>query len=234
MAFRSPSKTYRSPPLGAPQSKMAKTEQSGKLWCHEERLFGEKTFYLNKSTSKYVNIGLHPESLEPRIRICDRVSGSHISIKRENLDEFVRIITSILDYSYKLDQGFIEGSGLLCGIKFYAMGNRIWKLTQVGLDFASVLIHQSSFKTYLRIARLISLNIDWYDTATYNRYIEELRTAIGELGPEEIIQYLYDQLPKFTSGDVEFQVLADLISNQESYMDLKKFNVEFYNRNTFL
>lgn len=213
-------------------TKMVKTKHSCKSWSHEDRLFGEKVFYLNKSTTKYVNIGLDPESLSPLVRICDRVSGCYITIKKKNFNEFTRIISSIINYSCKLDRGYIKRSALLCGIKFCAMGKNIWKLTQVGLDYATVHIHEANFRTYLRIAPLISVHLDEYDPVAYNQYIEELRCEIGEKSEDEIIKYLYEQLTKFKSGQTEHQVLTDLICNQESYMDLEKFNAEFYNRNT--
>lgn len=77
--------------------KILKAEHtSRKLWAHEGRLFDEKFIYLNRSTTKYVTVGLEPEFYEPRIRICDRLSGNHITLKIESMVNFYRLLTYFL------------------------------------------------------------------------------------------------------------------------------------------
>lgn len=194
-------------------------------------MFGEKFFYLNKSTTKYVITGLEPEFLEPVVKICDRVSGSYISIKKDNWGEFIRIVAAIIDSSYRLENGFIDGSVQLCGVKFYCSGGEIWKLTQ---EHTTLLIHKSSFKSFMRIVKLIILHLSNTDTASYASFIAEIRQNAMEMTDGDILGYLYDRIKVFGPGSVEYQVLFDLICNRDSYMGLKKFDAEFYNRNKYL
>lgn len=207
-------------------SKMTKVETGihpGKLWTREERMIDEKFFYLNKSTTKYAIVGLEPEFLEPIVRICDRVTGSHISIKKENFGEFTRIVSSILNDTYKLERGFIEGSTLLCGIRFYCVTKDIWKITQADIDHVSVLIHKASFMSFMGIAEFIQRRITTADTTGYLAFIKELRLNTFDLNLDDsvILTYLRKKIEKFDPGCIEYQLLLDLICYQDLFVCLK-------------
>lgn len=53
--------------MAPPPLKMAKSDASAsttQLWTSEKRMFGEKIFYLNKSTTKYVIVGYEALTLD--------------------------------------------------------------------------------------------------------------------------------------------------------------------------
>lgn len=220
--------------MSPPERKMAKIEPStGKLWTSEERMFGEKIFYLNKSTTKHVIVGFEPKNLDPVVKICDRVTGNNITIKKMNFPEFTRVAVSILQGTYTLENGFIKNASDLCGIKFKSSSNGIWELAPVDLKFSSILIHHSSFKTLLRIERLILKELMYADSAFYLSYIEELRENSIEMDINEIFEYLYEQTTKFTTKCMEYQILSDLICNFDSYSKLNEFGSNFFYRNSY-
>lgn len=216
------------------QNKMEKNVSPvGKLWANEERMFGEKFFYLNKSTTKYVIGGHDPRTLEPMVRICDRVTGSHITIARNDFGAFMMVVKSIVFHSYKLDRGFIEGAGPLCGIKVSSVNSDIWKLTQVDLEHANILIHKSSFKTLLRIERLIEKHLNTHTPASYLEVINDVRQKAFGMDEAELYEYMYDMINIHTTESIVHQVLSDLISNRESYISKKEFCEGLYSRNSY-
>lgn len=201
--------------------KMAKAETGnhpGKLWTREERMFDEKFFFLNKSTTKYVITGLDARFFEPVVKICDRVTGSHITIKKQDFVAFTQIISSILNGTYKLERGFIEESTQLYGIKVYSVTNDIWKFIQADKNYASVLIHKSSLKVFSQVQQLILDRTMSADTTGYLSFIKQLRIITDTLeDPSTITEFLYERLATFTPGCIEYQVLFDLICNDELY-----------------
>lgn len=86
----------------------------------------------------------------------------------------------------------------------------------------------------MRIVKLIILHLSNTDTASYASFIAEIRQNAMEMTDGDILGYLYDRIKVFGPGSVEYQVLFDLICNRDSYMGLKKFDAEFYNRNKYL
>lgn len=215
------------------QSKMAHVPVS-KLWTHERRLFLEKFFYLNKSTTKYMIVGIDPETFEHRVRICDRVSGCNISIPKENFFEFVRVIDSVLTNSYSLERGVITTAGPLCGIKFHCHTGEIWKLTPIppGAAYTSLLIHISSFKTILQIAPIIMAILNEAEVGKLcAQMINDIRADTVGMTEAETMSYLTNSLEKFLPGCIGFDLTANLICNKDSYVDVPTFREEFYHCN---
>lgn len=60
--------------------KVAPTTGSNKMWTNEGRMFDERIIYLNKSTSKFVIIGVDIITFEPTMKICDRATGLFFTI----------------------------------------------------------------------------------------------------------------------------------------------------------
>lgn len=52
----------------------------------ETRMFNETILFLNKSTTKFLIIGINPVEFTPNLRICDRSSGDHISMNRRDFE----------------------------------------------------------------------------------------------------------------------------------------------------
>lgn len=218
----------------ASQSKIAKlaNNQTTKLWNHEPRMFAEKFFYLNKSTTKYGIVGIDAELFVPVLRICDRATGSYITIKRDNFDAFTQLVASVVDGTYSLERSFIKNSGADSGIKFYSQGNDIWKLCQTNGNHNSVLMHKNSFKTFIRGAKIIRLRITNLDPVPFLKYIDVLRENTIGLEETAILDYLNGLIDTLPPRGLEYQVIFDLIFNRDSYFELERFSSGFYNRNT--
>ncbi len=45
------------------------------LWTCEGRMFYEKVIFLNKSTTKFVIVGIDPVAFSPKMKFCDRATG---------------------------------------------------------------------------------------------------------------------------------------------------------------
>lgn len=215
-------------------SKMGRIESSaGKLWTSEERMFGEKMFYLNKSTTKHVIVGLSPPSFDAVVKLCDRVTGTNITIKKLDFPQFVRVVVSIQSGIYNLEKLFITGASDLCGITFRNICAGIWELTPIDLEYSSILIHETTLKTLLRIERLIIAQLMNDDLDVYRPYIEELRENTIEMDANQIIEYLYSQTSKYTTRCMEYQIISDLICNMESYSKLNEFGSGFFFRSSY-
>lgn len=213
-------------------SKMAKID--GKLWINEDRLFMEKVFYLNKSTTKYLIVGNEASNFESVVKICDRATGTYITVKKENFPSFMRVVASILAHQYSLESGVIPGSGDISRIKFSHTSNGIWKLTHVDLPHSSILIHQTSFQTLERISRLaIARLLSPYESEICKEVIEDLRSRTFGQTKHEIVEELYSELTNYTSTCYEHQVITDLIANIESYVRLSTFAEGFYFRSHY-
>lgn len=217
--------------MAARPSKMTKIE--GKLWTSEDRFFMEKVFHLNKSTTKYLIVGNEPNSYEPAARICDRVTGTYITVKKENFPDFMHIIGAILTHQYTLDNGILRGSGDISGVKFRHVTPGIWKLCQVDLPHASINIHESSLGTLVRISRLIVTRLlSNVESEICMEVIENVTKNTFGMDQNEIIEELYSEITKYSPTCYEHQILTDLITNVESYARLGKFGEGFYLRSS--
>lgn len=206
--------------MAAIPSKIAKTspptKQGNKLWTHEDRMFDEKIFYLNKTASKYVITGLEAEYLQPVVKICDRVTGCHISIKKADFTPFTQIVSSILNGTYNMEKRRIVETIKLCNIEFECVTNNIWKLSgEEGINV--VFIHTSSLNAFMDIEKLLLDRIMGADTAGYLTFISKLCTDTDDMNKSTLATYLYEQLGKFAPDCLEYNVLADFICNSDLY-----------------
>lgn len=218
----------------ASQPKKTKTtdrQQAAKLWTHEPRIFAEKIFYLNKSTTKYIITGIDPVQLYQLVRICDRATGSFITIKQTDFDEFARLASSVLNSTYTLSEGYIENSSTLSGIKFCYLGSDIWKLWQVDLNYASIIMHKSSFGTFARLEKLIRGRIMTANTTGYLNAMAAITNHTEGMDEAEILAFLDEKITTFDEYSIEHQVISDLICNRESYIEIAHMRDTFYNRN---
>lgn len=213
-------------------SKMARI--GGKLWTNEDRFFMEKVFYLNKSTTKYLIVGNDANTYEPTVRICDRATGTYITIKKENFADFMHIVDLVLTHQYMLDNGVLRISADLSGIKFSHVTPGIWQLSQVDLPHSSISIHETSFVTLVRIARLINARLlSNVESEVCTEVIENVTRDTFGMDQNEIIEELYSELNKYSPTCYEHQILSDLIVNVESYTRLGKFAEGFYRRSAY-
>lgn len=214
-------------------SKMLKVDSVPyKLWTNEERMFCEKVFTLNKSTTKHIIAGYEAQNFTPIVKICDRVSGVYITIKKENFQAFVCVIESILSGTYTLERGVVVKTGDSSGIKVNMVRAKVWKLSQIDLPHACVLIHENSLKTLLRIDRIILSHLNRYASTSFENFFNELARDTVDMILDEIVEYLYTKTTVFPRDSVETQIITDLICNIDSYSKLSKFADGFYYRTT--
>ncbi len=202
--------------------------QPCKLWTNEERMFGEKVFYLNKSTTKHLIVGLEPNNFKGLVKICDRVTGKHITIIRENFSTFIRVIDSILTTSYTLENGHVRKTGDNSGIKFGVISDGIWKLSEVDNPRASIFMHRTTFHALLRIDELVTRRLLFLESMGLEKFIEMLTAETIDLTEDQIIPYLYTKIDKFLVDSMEYQFIADFIVNVEAYSKVGKFARDFY------
>lgn len=217
-----PGKTASTPGKLAPTpertTKIGTGTHSGKLWIRESCMFDEKFFYLDKSNTKYVTTGLEAKFLQPVAKICDRVTGCHILLNKLDIVAFTQVISSILDGTYKLVSGFIEGAMQVCGITFYCMTSDIWKLTQVDQHVGVVLLHRNSLNVFMGLKRLILNRIMTADIGGYSAFITKLNRNTIDLDDSVVLSYLYEQLAKTNPACLEYQALSDIICNEQLYV----------------
>lgn len=208
--------TENKPKMATP-AKQIKTE-CAKLWSQERRLIGEKFFYLNKSTTKYVIVGLMPKTFEKIVRICDRATGKYISLTQPLLPTFCSIIASIVDASYTLHYGRIENDQVKeTNMEFLGLGNGIWK---IGDNLLNIQVHVSTLKNFLRIIGVIRYHIDSYDSKYYSSVVESMQRDMLDLNFDDADTQLYEKLKlieKNMENDVLQQVIYDLICYRDNY-----------------
>lgn len=103
-----------------------KRKVAGSLWTHEARMFAEKTIYLNKSTTKYAIIGNDSLTFEATMKICDRTTGSHITIPTvEKITYFMQRVQQLLKPSAPSSK--VEGDS---GIMIIQLPGDQWKFIQ--------------------------------------------------------------------------------------------------------
>lgn len=218
------------------QSKFVDTDSTatvvvpGKLWTNEERMFCEKLFYLNKSTTKHLIAGYDALNFEPLVRICDRVTGSYITLRKEHFTDFIGLIDSILNNTYIVERGIVRRPGDASGINVKIMGRKTWKLSQVDLPHAVIIVHENSLKVVLRIARLVMDHLSRHDAQSFDSFIRGVTLDTPDLPLDELVERLYSRLETYHPDSTEHTIISDLICNIESYSKLSKFGDAFYCR----
>lgn len=190
----------------------------GNLWTHEDRMYAEKFFYLNKSSTKYAIVGLDTHTVKPVLRICDRATGRHISIIHTGLEPFIMVLANIVNCTYTLRRGLIENiDDQIACMKFECIGNGIWRISDGHTEYSNLQIHTSTIKNLLRIMELIRLHMGHYNTEAFGSMIEGLYSKLKPMKDTEIDSFLYEEFKKPTNGYMEHQALADLICYRDYF-----------------
>lgn len=198
-------------------AKKCKPEQTS-LWTNEVRMLGEKFYYLNKSTTKYVIVGLDHRSIRPIVRVCDRATGRYISINQSALESFVSVISAIVSGSYTLNCGcIVKSEPQIERMEFASIGNSIWQISDGSIEFACLQIHVTSLKNLVRIMDVIRWQIGLYDCDAFGSLIGDLKLKINGMTDSEIDSFLHNELKQHQNGYTEHQVLSDLICYRKMY-----------------
>lgn len=136
-----------------------------KLWTHEARMFAEKTFYLNKSTTKYIIIGNDVETFEAAVKICDRTTGSHITISR-----FWNITEFFISVGKLIKTGEIQFDDTVVDVE--KLPGEMWKFTQK-IGYGSIVLHKISLQNLIPIITFINCETTTRHNQT-SRYVDAL------------------------------------------------------------
>lgn len=207
--------------------KKKKKIQSG-LWTCEGRMFHEKIIFLNKSTTKFVIVGIHPISFKPMMKICDRATGTYFSIGMEQFVFFFRHITSLID------EDFPFGSDEDSGIEVIPISMNVWKIrtpTELG-----IVVHKTSLEKLIEIQDCIfsELNQRLSCLEEYKNTIDEIRDATTEFSEREILKYLHEIRMNENVGSLKYQVALDLVFSRDYLLTLPEYYNNFYRRNVFI
>lgn len=202
-------------------------KRSEKLTRSEGRMFLEKTVQLNKSTTKYAIIGIHPISFQSVMKICDRSSGSFFSITSDQYIDFIRRIKAVLDENFIVD---IYEDSEDRPLTITPLSQNVWRIeTDEGTGAA---LHRITLENLIRFDTYI-LN-DLIQRKRWGRESEEVFEAMhfdtADFTEREILAYLDTASKKMEYGSLRHQLAVDLIINREYLLTLHKYNEGFFNR----
>lgn len=187
------------------------------LWTCEERMFYEKIIFLNKSTTKYVIVGMHPITFNPMMKFCDRATGAYFSIDMEKNVFFFRHISSLLDNNFAVDKH--EDSGIISE----ELRPNIWKIktpNEIG-----VVIHRVSLEKIIELQDCIfgELNHRLLCMDEYKNTIEKWRADHTDFSERGVLAYLHEIRMGETVGTIKYQAALDLVFNREYLLTLPEY-----------
>lgn len=188
------------------------------LWTHEGRLFNEKIVFLNKSTTKYVIIGIDPVDFSSVARICDRVTGTHVSMRGDVFGDFLSELDARYDGSYALDR-------LYTGPSIKVINDLFW----ISNDNSSVALHKISVGNLVEISHLLYKEVRRRDKCnqTYKDIVDKYRDATARMNPAETTEFLRKSI-KICNFNDEYDVLFSILTNID-YLD----TLDYYKENFF-
>jgi len=194
------------------------------LWTREVRMFNEKFVFLNKSTTKYIIIGNDPIDFDVVVRICDRVTGTHVSMDAATFSHFLSHLTAAHDGTYSLDS-------LLRGVDIKVIRDMFWVKTAKD----SIPLHSITVENLIRIPRELIHEIKLHEDcrSEYRGFFEKYRASTAGLDPSEttaFLRHLLSQLNRYSDRD-EHTFLFDLIVNRDYLYTLEKYKINFFGIN---
>lgn len=206
------------------QNSAKKMKIEKKLARSEGRLFHEKIVFLNKSTTKYAAIGVHPTTFKPLMRICDRSTGSFFAVKNDEYCEFIHRIERLLTD---------EPSGILStssNIRIEVLSENVWKFDSDEGNGAAV--HRITLENLLQLEGCIYTELEQREHwgLECQKVIEKLRFETVDLTEREIMVYLNTRRLDAVFCSITYQVVFDLMCNRSYLLSLEEFNEGFYKR----
>lgn len=198
-------------------------ERSGKLWTHETRMFLEKFFYLNKSTTKYAITGVDAVTFETSMRICDRATGCNITVGASQFTNFIHNIECLLLETYT------EQNKSYCGHSFTKIMNGVWKITSLQ-SYGSLVIQTVSLENLIRGKNIILQEMMACDGRVVSDYINLLRTKSFDVKTSAMLHFLEEERKLESWGSTRHQIICDLIIKNQSFMTLAEYDEGFMRR----
>lgn len=198
-----------------------------KLWTSERRLLDERFIYLNKSTTKYIVVGVDPTGYEPIMRFCDRATGSHLTLNIRQYPHFVRLVQSVLDFTYNPDDHKFVRDPEFSGIVFALIGNRMWRVTSM-LERGSVVTRADTLEKFISIEKIILRELAERDSIEYREIMNDLIQKADALLPDEVLAFVTSELDRSVFGSRHYKVLSDILCHYESlraHDDMKRLSL---------
>lgn len=188
---------------------------SRQLWTHEKRMFAERTIHLNKSTTKYLIIGNDFTTFEPTMKICDRTTGSHVTISTtEKINNFCKIVRHIV---YGDEDESIDGDA---GVLVEPVSPELYKISL-----------QQFTSNDICIIREVKLREEW--SSKYPKIIEIIRadvTSTPQMSQEEKLYAIYQYMSRVEEDEqaLTTEIAFGIIINR-SYLQGLEAYAAFYN-----
>lgn len=219
--------------------------ESAKKWkqgmrTREMRMFRERIIFLNKSTTKFVIIGIDPITFEPSIKICDRESGDFVFMDMLKLQYLLGLYSqhnmSMIAKSFggtmHIDNPVLDDFAFeLCT---ESRISNVWKIKVKGHDgrLNSLYIHSTSLDKLSEVFGCIKDEMTNRETngLQFKVPFEKLQNETDGKNETQIVNHLHQVLRTMAPDTTDYQLSFDLICHRESLVDLKKYNENFFRR----
>lgn len=190
-------------------------EPSRGLYVHEGRMFDEKIYFLNKSTTKFVIVGIEPVNLKPSVCICDRVNGFYITIDGEMIGYFFRKLKAVL--SGMVDTDTYQD----CGITIKKKGSNYWFMNgDYGVVLHEISVQNLSFIGPILTAAVVKRADESDD---YESIINSFKDTTELMSCDAILFWWRSKLDDIVTHTKPYNILVDLIVNSAYLKKLQKY-----------
>lgn len=199
---------------------------AAKLWTIAPRMFDERVFYLNKSSTKYIIIGIDRHTFSSYLRICDSVTGNYMTLEMAKFKNFILHLKNEISETEPYSK-IVEDGYSFCGIHFEQVGfSDTWKLYSV-IKPEMLFMRRASLEKIISIECIISRDMLHHDGVYYRDTVATLCGETGDLTESELMVHLIAECAQAEYGSKRYHVLRDLICNRESLMTDRKYKFFF-------
>ncbi len=198
-------------------------KRGSSLWTHEARMFNERTVYLNKSTTKYIIIGVHAKTFEPTIKICDRATGAYVTVSSlERIGKFRELVQKLVNGEQSFNA---EARG--AEVQVEVLSTVLWRITSgpIGLT-----MHKVSLDNFLLFSDCIFTELNMrMDGAKYHSFISELCDEIvkNHMTVNDVWKHLHGVINDNMAADGDkfrFSIAKDLVLNRGYFMIMDEYS----------
>lgn len=206
-----------------------------KLWTHDTRMFDERIFYLNNTATRFIIVGVDPETFKPSTKICDAATGEYLTISsmEKNL-VFCDIVELLL-------QGVppFDGNTDFIVSPVRAPENMVWKLTDKNTG-DSIVLNQINLENIYRYNVFICHELRRRErmSSEYAAMIARVKDHLSEslrdnqqLSEIEKIYEIYASTHRAIGAaeeDLWYQVVSGIVTGS-SYLKTLPLYENFYN-----
>lgn len=206
----------------ASSPKIMKIEEN---WYKNCKLIKEKYIYLNKSSTKYIAYGIHPQSFEKVLILVDRATGNCIVLPVSHLDSIESAFKDIIYGNGEKANHFSEPSG----ISITPVNQDIWKFNSSSTH-QFVFIHKTSLQKFSRLYNIIDFELSVLDAKAYFNKFEDLKTETEGMDESKILSYLENQIK--SPDNIKRDIALYLVCNHDHLINFNIYNESFYRRVT--